>query len=62
MIFEGGVRSERTVFEYVGEPIQRQFKSARKVKDGPFPHNNEANLIFGLEGILEKPMSWYVMG
>lgn len=58
MIFEGVVRSERTVFEYIGDSVQGQFKNARKVKDGPFPHNNEAHFIFGLEGVLEKPMSW----
>ena len=58
MIFEGVVRSERTLFEYIGDPVQGQFKSAQKVKDGPFSHNNEAHLIFGLEGILEKPVSW----
>ncbi len=58
MIFEGVVRSERTLFEYIGDPVQGQFKSAQKVIDGPFSHNNEAHLIFGLEGILEKPVSW----
>lgn len=58
VVFKGVVRSERAVFEYIGDPMQGRFRAERKVSDGLFPSNDEANLTFNLEGILEEPMSW----
>jgi hypothetical protein len=58
MVFEGVSRSERKVYEYIGDAMLGQFKSEKKVTDGQFPPNKKADLTFRLEGILAKPMAW----
>jgi hypothetical protein len=58
LVFEGVVRSERTIHEYVGDPRQGEFQPARTMSDGPFPPHGRETKTFAFEGQLETPLAW----
>lgn len=61
LVFEGVVRSERILVEYIGDPKKPEgFRDQRREKDGPFPYPEceTERREFGFEGFWETPPAW----
>ncbi len=59
LVFGGVRRSDRVVFEYLGDPKSGGgFKRSYQISDGPFALVDEPVMTFVFEGILLEPLSY----
>lgn len=56
--FGGVQRSEKKIYEYIGDPAEGNFAEPYVVFDGPFAQTGDEPEHFEMEGVLEKPPSW----
>lgn len=58
LYFEGVRRSEKKMYEYIGDPAEGNFADPYVIFDGPFEQFTEEPEHFEMEGVIEKPPAW----
>lgn len=58
LYFEGVQRSEKKIYEYVGNPADGRFAEPYTLFDGPFPQTNNEVEHFEMEGVIMQPKAW----
>lgn len=56
--FDGVRRSEKKMYEYIGDPAEGKFADPYVLFDGPFEQTPGELEHFEMEGVIEKPAAW----
>lgn len=58
LYFEGVQRSEKKIYEYIGNPADGRFAEPYTVFDGPFEQTGSNPEHFEMEGVIMQPKAW----